>query len=219
MIRLLGFLFSFMVCLQTEGREFLAAGKDTSDVNSLLFHGVEYIKDLSNIKGNPLFPSDKYRGSVKYHGNWYRDIEITYDCEDELVIIRDMHDLLRLQLINEKLEEFYIDEHHFVKTNVNEEGNKFYELIFKGKRTFLVKWTKTKSVDAKSDDTYILQRAFWVIEKGVFLNISQKNEVFLLANKHKGEVKRAVGKLNIKYKKEPVKYISAALKIMEDKGW
>jgi hypothetical protein len=219
MIRFFGFFLFFLTSLQSEGRVVSEVIKDTIDAHSLLFHGVEYIKDLSNIKGNPLFPSDKYRGSVKYHGNWYRDIEIAYDCEDELVIIRDMHDLLRLQLINEKLEEFFIDSHHFVKANLDEEGYKFYELIFNGKRSFLVKWTKAKSVDAKSEDSYVMQRTFWIKDRDQLLNITQKNEVFLLSGKHKGEVKRAVGKLNIKYKKEPIQYISAALKIMEEKGW
>jgi len=87
---------------------------DSSKPISLLYNGAEYVKQFNIANGDPFFPVKKNIGSVKYHQNWYNQIEVHYDCEDDYVLIRDMQGLLKLRLINEMLDEFIIDEHHFV---------------------------------------------------------------------------------------------------------
>ncbi|MEY4337097.1 MAG: hypothetical protein RLZZ45_2016, partial [Bacteroidota bacterium] len=51
-----------------------------------------------------MFPTENNRGDVQYYGNWYKNLELLYDLEDDIVVTKDAQGLLKLKLIKEKLE-------------------------------------------------------------------------------------------------------------------
>ena len=102
---------SLLTCLSLSAREM----PDTLKENSLLYNGTEYVKQFNSVDGNPFFPSTRNEGGVLYYGNWYNNIELLYDCQDDVVIIRNVQGSMKLQLVKEKLDEFTIDAHHFVR--------------------------------------------------------------------------------------------------------
>ncbi|MFZ9262736.1 MAG: hypothetical protein ACO3AA_05350 [Chitinophagaceae bacterium] len=192
---------------------------DSSKPISLLYNGAEYVKQFNIANGDPFFPVKKNIGSVKYHQNWYNQIEVHYDCEDDYVLIRDMQGLLKLRLINEMLDEFIIDEHHFVKKSIVSSKGEFYEMIFSGKRELLVKWFKKMNTDVKTIDTYILKKDILLIDGGKIHNILNVNDICSFAGIHSREVKKALKEAKVSFKKEPIKAAKIILTEMESKGW
>jgi len=198
---------------------FADAAVDTTGPTSLLYNGAEYVKQFNVTKGDPFFPASKNAGSVKYHQNWYRDIEVHYDCEDDYVLVRDMRGLLKLRLINEMLDEFFIDGHHFVKKTFNTPSGEFFELLFEGKRTLLVKWMKRLNTDTKSTDTYILKNNILLIENGKTRQVMQEKDILESAKENAKVLKKVLKDNGIRFRKDPIKASKLMIQEMETKGW
>lgn len=192
---------------------------DTTGPVSLLYNGAEYVKQFNPTKGDPFFPTTKNAGSVKYHQNWYRDIEVHYDCEDDFVLVRDMQGLLKLRLINEMLDEFFIDGHHFVKKTFDDPTGEFYELLFEGKRTLLVKWMKRLNTDVKITDTYILKNNILLIENGKVHQVIQQQDILGSAKENTKALKKVLKDNGVSFRKDPIKASKLMIQEMEAMGW
>lgn len=198
---------------------FADAAVDTTGPISLLYNGAEYVKQFNPTKGDPFFPTTKNAGSVKYHQNWYRDIEVHYDCEDDFVLVRDMQGLLKLRLINEMLDEFFIDGHHFVKKTFNTPSGEFFELLFEGKRTLLVKWMKRLNTDTKSTDTYILKNNILLIENGKVNQVTHQQDILGSAKENAKTLKKMLKDNGVSFRKDPIRASKLMIQEMEAKGW
>ncbi|MEY4115014.1 MAG: hypothetical protein RLZ76_1707 [Bacteroidota bacterium] len=198
---------------------FADAAVDTTGPVSLLYNGAEYVKQFNTAKGDPFFPSAKNAGSVKYQQNWYHNMEVHYDCEDDYVLVRDMRGLLKLRLINEMLDEFFVDEHHFVKKTFNNPSGEFYELIFEGKRTLLVKWMKRLNTDTKNTDTYVLKNNILLIEKGKASQVMQQKDILASAKENAKALKKVLKDNGVSFRKDPIRASKLMIQEMEAKGW
>jgi hypothetical protein len=192
---------------------------DSTGPISLLYNGAEYVKQFNPTKGDPFFPVAKNAGSVKYHQNWYHDIEVHYDCEDEYVLVRDLRGLLKLRLINEMLDEFFIDGHHFIKKTFNSQYGEFYELVFDGKRTLLVKWMKRLNTDIKITDTYILKNNVLLIENGKIRQVMNQHDIIGSAKEHTKALKKVLKDNQVSFRKDPIKASKLMIQEMEVRGW
>lgn len=198
---------------------FADAVVDTTGPVSLLYNGAEYVKQFNVTKGDPFFPAVKNAGSVKYHQNWYHDIEVHYDCEDDYVLVRDMRGLLKLRLVSEMLDEFIIDGHHFVKKTFDDPSGEFYELIFEGKRTLLVKWTKRLNTDVKNSDAYILKNNILLIENGKVRQVMHQQDILASAKENTNALKKTLKENGVSFRKDPIKASKLMIQEMEAKGW
>ncbi|MEN9744811.1 MAG: hypothetical protein RL640_649 [Bacteroidota bacterium] len=200
----------------------MLSAKNTTDTTgpiSLFYNGAEYVKQFNTANGDPFFPVNKNIGSVKYHQNWYNNVEVHYDCEDDLILVRDMRGLLKLRLINEMLEEFFIDDHHFIKKSLDTPNGEFYELLFDGKRTLLVRWKKRLETDVKSTNTYLLKNSIILIEKNKPLNITSQQDIISLAKDHSRELKKTLKENKVSFRKNPIRAAKILVQEMETRGW
>lgn len=196
--------------------------RDVSDTlrdNSLLYNGTEYIKQFSSVNGDPFFPANKNVGGVLYYGNWYMDLELMYDCQDDAVIVRDLQGSLKLQLIKEKLDEFIIDGHHFVKLKLVNARGEFYEQIVKGKRMLLVQWRKVPVTDNSKTDEYVLRKAVFVLQDGKVITLDRASDLYALDKAHQRELKRFYRESGYSFKKDPIRASQAVISKMEANGW
>jgi hypothetical protein len=198
---------------------FAEAIADSTKPISLLYNGAEYVKQFNPSKGDPFFPVTNNTGSVKYQHNWYNNIEIHYDCEDDYVLIRDMRGLLKLRLINDMLDEFTLDGHRFVKKSLETPNGELYELIVEGKRTLLVKWVKRINSDVKISDTYVLRKHLLLQSNGKLYPVETASDIIRLSPEHSRELKKAVRDNHISFRQDPIKASEIMLKEMEAKGW
>jgi hypothetical protein len=199
-----------------------AGARDLSDTlkdNSLLYNGTEYVKQFNSVDGNPFFPAAQNVGGVLYYGNWYNGIDLLYDCQDDVVVVRDVQGSLKLQLIKEKLDEFTIESHHFVKLKLVNARGEFYEQILKGKRQLLVQWRKVPVTDNSRTDEYALRKTVFILQDGKVITLNRASDLYVLDKTHQRDLKRFYHDSGYSFKKDPIRASQAVISQMEANGW
>lgn len=198
---------------------FSAEKTDTIGNNSLLYNGTEYIKQFDQTKGTPFFPSEKTNGAVFYFGNWYQNLDLLYDIQDDVVITRDVQGLLKMRLTREKLDEFKVDGHHFVKYKLTSGAGEYYEQFFKGQRSLLMQWRKVTDSDDPQIQKFILRKTLFVLDKGEIITLERTSDLFSIDPKHQKELKKFYREQKLSFKKDPIKASKAIINEIEQKGW
>ena len=210
----LSILFNLLV-------HFISAQEKVDSVpqNSLLYSGTEYVKQFNESTGNPFFPVKNTFGSLSYNGFAYNNMEILYDCEDDIPIIRDIQGLLKLKLIREKLEAFTVDNHKFVKIKLLSSQGEFYEEIYRGKYALLMQWQKKQELDAQEIPRYVLKKTIFVLKNNDILPLSGKSDLFTLIPGKEKELKKMyrINKLN--FKKNALTASEKMIREIEKMGW
>jgi hypothetical protein len=192
---------------------------DTLANNSLLYNGTEYIKQFDQTKGTPFFPTEKTNGSVFYFGNWYQNLDLLYDIQDDIVITRDVQGLLKMRLTREKLDEFMVDGHHFVKIKLTTPAGEFYEQFYKGQRSLLMQWRKVTESEDPQNQKFILRKTLFVLDKGEIIPLDRTSDLFSIDPKHQKELKKVYREQKLSFKKDPIKASKAIINEIEQKGW
>jgi len=192
---------------------------DTLGNNSLLFNGTEYIKQFDQTKGTPFFPTEKTNGAALYFGNWYQNLDLLYDIQDDVVITRDIQGVLKMRLTREKLEEFKLDGHHFVKIKLTTPAGEFYEQFYKGQRSLLMQWRKVTESDDPQNQKFILRKTLFVLDKGEIIPLSRTSDLFSIDLKHQKELKKVFREQKLSFKKDPINAAKAIINEIEQKGW
>ena len=198
---------------------FSAEKTDTIGNNSLLYNGTEYIKQFDQTKGTPFFPTEKTNGAVFYFGNWYQNLDLLYDIQDDVVITRDVQGLLKMRLTREKLDEFKVDGHHFVKLKLTSGAGEYYEQFFKGQRSLLMQWRKVTDSDDPQIQKYILRKTLFALDKGEIITLERTSHLFSIDPKHQKELKKFYREQKLSFKKDPIKASKAIINEIEQKGW
>jgi hypothetical protein len=192
---------------------------DTLGNNSLLYNGTEYIKQFDQTKGTPFFPSEKTNGAILYFGNWYKNLDLLYDIQDDVVITRDVQGLLKMRLTREKLDEFMVDNHHFVKLKLTTGAGEYYEQFFKGQRLLLMQWRKVTDSDDPQIQKFILRKTLFVLDKGEIITLERPSDLFSIDPKHQKDLKKFYREQKLSFKKDPIKASKAIINEIEQKGW
>ncbi len=198
---------------------FSAEKLDTLGNNSLLYNGTEYIKQFDQTKGTPFFPTEKTNGAVFYFGNWYQNLDLLYDIQDDVVITRDVQGLLKMRLTREKLDEFKVDGHYFVKYKLTSGAGEYYEQFFKGQRSLLMQWRKVTDSDDPQIQKFILRKTLFVLDKGEIITLERTSDLFSIEPKHQKELKKFYREQKLSFKKDPIKASKAIINEIEQKGW
>jgi hypothetical protein len=196
-----------------------ASSTDTLGNTSLLYNGTEYIKQFDQTKGTPFFPTEKTNGSVFYFGNWYQNLDLLYDIQDDIVITRDIQGLLKMRLTREKLDEFMVDGHHFVKIKLTTPAGEFYEQFYKGQRSLLMQWRKLTDSEDPQNQKFILRKTLFVLDKGEIIPLDKTSDLFSIDPKHLKELKKIYREQKISFKKDPINASKAIIHEIEQKGW
>jgi hypothetical protein len=192
---------------------------DTIGYNSLLYNGTEFLKQFNQSKGSPFFTTQSNKGKVKYQNNWYENIELLYDCEDDVVITRDAQGLLKLRLIKDKTEAFAIDGHEFIKLKLVSSIGEFYEQLYKGTRLLLVQWRKHLELDAQEIPKYELRRVVFVLDKEKIITLENSKDLFNLSPAHYKELKKIYNENKLNFKKDALQASTILIQKMEEKNW
>ena len=209
----------FFLAISAPFLSFSAEKSDTLGNNSLLFNGTEYIKQFDQTKGTPFFPTENASGSVLYFGNWYQNLDLLYDIQDDVVITRDVQGLLKMRLTREKLDEFMVDGHHFVKLKLTTGAGEYYEQFYKGQRSLLMQWRKVTDSDDPQNQKYILRKTLFVLDKGEIFPLDRTSDLFSIDPKHQKELKKFFREQKISFKKDPIQASKAIINEIEQKGW
>jgi hypothetical protein len=191
--------------------------------NSRVYNGPAFSGYFHRINGHPFFESPNLEnGSVLYDGILYPDINLAYDIVQDQVIIDYYNQQFNIQLIPEKIREFSIGRHHFVRIladSVNSSGltTGFYERVYRNAATVLVKRTKQIHYPQRTDDStrFIQYDSYFVRMADVYHAVNTRRSLFNLFGKNKSEVRKHLRKNKINFKKDPVVAIIEAVRYHE----
>ena len=177
--------------------------------NTHLYAGKEFINYSVNIKGHPFFETDQMQiGSVFYDGTLYENIPLLYDIVAQEIVITRYNSDERIKLLNEKVKYFIFDGHRF-ENIFSAEGrdenitNTFYDLMFDGKASVLIKRIKhIKSGIRAEDPTSFVEGDELYVRNGKNLYvIDGKNSVLQAFGDRKDEIKNFMRKNKLRFKK------------------
>jgi hypothetical protein len=181
--------------------------------NSRLYNGIEYIDPYQRklLDGDPYFFSDDWvDGDVFYDDQLYKNVALRYNIFSDKVVIEHSQIHTSIELIEEKIKYFIINEHLFIRLTPQEisgplkEG--FYNLLYAGESKVYVKRYKDikEIIDQKSKTTQFLDRKkTYLFKDGQYLSISGKKSLINALVDKKNDVKRFISENRINYKKNP----------------
>ena len=161
---------------------------------SRLYNGQEYHGYDQIIKGNALFPLNAQtwsQGEVTYDGIHYKNVPLIYDIFKDVVVVLLYNHFSTYSLIAERVHDFDLMGHHFIRLNVDSIPNDkaglvtgFYDQVYGGKTQVVARWTKSiqhsssqvnilETYFTDSHDYYLRKGNTWykVNSQGAFLNV------------------------------------------------
>jgi hypothetical protein len=186
--------------------------------NAPIFNGSTYVGYGQKIIGTPFFGSDVLKkGTIFYEGVLYQNIEMAYDVAGDCIVIKDhLNDNLLIQLVNQKIGYFIINDHFFVNsdgTGNDQASNGFFDRIYDGKHIVWVKRRKQiedKPLDEKEKSTFVDYNTYYIKNENQFVAVNNLTSLLKVFGDKKKLVRKYLRDHQLKFKSDPEKTITEA---------
>ena len=177
---------------------------------SPLFNAREYVAFPGIIhEGHPFYITTEFvTGSIHYDGMHFDDAKILYDIITDKVIVLHYNGVFRIDLPVEKVSEFTVNGHRFVRLypdslRVVEEG--FYDLLHDGQTDLFVKRTKFFREERTGNDILRVvdeKDLFFVYKNGAFYAVKSKKALFNIFKGRKDQIRKEWKRKELKFRKQ-----------------
>lgn len=166
---------------------------------SRLYNGSRYVAPDYNMELHPWFSSDDWiTGSVFYDGKYFQDVPLMYDLYQGVLVTEHYPSAHAIQLVDEKLQHFTIDGHHFERISNESVGNSlpatdFYEILYSGETKVIVRRQKTlreQIVSQTVERSFEEKNRYFLMRNGIFFPVKSKSSVLKLMSNRKQEIKK-----------------------------
>jgi len=182
---------------------------------SRLYNGVEHLGYLYTIKGYAYWLEKMKKGTIAYDELEYTNVPMLYDLVKDQVIIMHYNHIIMLGLVSEKVKEFTLADHHFIRLDSIAHPSLitgFYDEVYKGRLTVLVKRKKfiEERIKDELEREFLKDDRYFIVKDDAYYAVkSYKTLLTILDNKTTG-IKQYLRKNRIKYKKDPETAIAKA---------
>ena len=182
---------------------------DAMGEQSPLYNGREYVEYAATIQvGHPFYQTTEFaKGTIIYEGMQFNDAMMLYDIVKDKVIIRHFNKIFRIDLPVEKIQEFYLLDHHFIRlypdsTGLVEEG--FYDKMYEGKIQLFIK--RKKVVIEERSGTDLLNVAeqkdiFYLQKEGIYHPVKTFKGLLKVFGNRSDAIRQHLRKNGIKFRK------------------
>jgi hypothetical protein len=179
---------------------------------SRLYNGSSFINYGPAVDGSANFQdlTTFINGNVVYDGFRFNNIPLMYDLFEDKVITQRSR-FAMYSLVNERVSDFYINNHHFkyvnvidTITNIIKPG--FFDFIFEGRSKILVKRKKTmqQTIENRTLRYYFVPKTLYYLEKDQkYYVISGKRSFLNYFKDKKTELRKRLKESKIKFRKNP----------------
>ncbi|HUR12026.1 MAG TPA: hypothetical protein VM012_11680 [Flavitalea sp.] len=189
----------------------IAQYREFEGPQSRLYNGTIYRDNSSTLsQGHPYFESNELSPAAIHYDGMVYNVPMLYNLVTEEVIIPHYNKVFKMVLLNDKIKEFYLLDHHFVRVVEKSPGDLlrtgFYEQLFKGRLTIFKKTDKMINEIIVNDKlTRFIQSStsYYLQKDNVWHNVSGLRSVWALVGDQKSEIKRDLKKNKIKFRKHP----------------
>ncbi|HEX8019047.1 hypothetical protein [Mucilaginibacter sp.] len=143
---------------------------------SHLYNGPEYEFYDPTIKGNAyVFDNKSFTtGSVRYGAAVYSDVPMLYDLNKDVVVVLLYNHFTKFSLLSERVPEFWLLNHHFIRLNTDSTGKAalatgFYDQLYQGRKIgIIVKRAKSiqTSTGNNTVESYFSETKDYYVKKG-----------------------------------------------------
>lgn len=174
-----------------------------------IYNGSDYIAYIFKREGIPFFVSDTMAlGWVGYEGRIYQPMIIQYDIVRNQVLLLNSNSRSKIVLHNELIDSFYFLNHTFKKLEASSVQNLsttgFYDFLYNGNlKVFASRRKLFKDVIKDNELTRIFSNEdhYYIFKSGKYYMVNNKKDVNNLLNDKKSELKSAMRKRKIKFRK------------------
>ena len=181
--------------------------------NAPFYNGAEYTGHGQNNVGHAFWGTgNAYAGFMEYDGVLYNNIMLQYDIVDDAIIISDYTQNYLIKLNSKKIARFSIYNQLFVQpvfySNAGAiPGEGFYEQLYNGSTTVLVKRTKKlvnkQSSDEKSIGKFLSFSQFFIQKGNTYNAIARKKDIIGIYQDKKNEIRRYISDNKLSFRKNP----------------
>lgn len=178
-----------------------------------LYNGSQYKKPNQTGEQHPFFGSEDWvYGRVTYDKLKYDSVPLLYDITSDKVITENYYNGTEIMLVYEKLNQFEISGHNFIKLHHRSlPKNGFYELVYDGPTMVVARRQKiirerivTQSVNIDFDP----KSRYFIYKNSSYFPVSGKASALKILEDEKAALKQFISKNKISFKPSP----EAALK-------
>ena len=176
---------------------------------SRLYNGIEHQGYSFKIKGHAYFLQKELSiGTILYDELEFANVPMTYDLLKDQVIVQHSNSFSKVGLVSQKVKEFTLLNHHYIRITVDSTSNTplttgFYDEVYKGNLNVLIKRTKwiEETVKDELEREFISLDLFFIQKGSVYYPVrNYKGLITVLKDRWK-EVKQYLRKNKIKYRK------------------
>lgn len=183
--------------------------------NTEISNGIVYKEKFKTINGNHKFylTSKFTPGNIIYNKQPFFDLEMKYDIyEDEIIIKLPTQSYSIIQLIKDKIDEFSINNHRFIKVSEryeeydNEEISGFYEISYQSKKITLFKKHKKDRKQRLGNFVYSQFKensSYFILYNHKYYKINSKNKLIELFPNLKKNIRSFYNSNKQQFKFEP----------------
>ena len=194
--------------------------------HSPLYNGVHYIEYAFTLtEGHPYFESQQFMpGEIYFDGLIFRNVPMYYDLVKDIVIIQDFRKAYKIVLPANKIQEFTLSNHRFIKIEQSDSHpvkTGFYDQLLKGKITVLVKREKRiREVKAFPKFELVIDEAYtyYIVKDGIYHSFKNNRGLLNILNEKRNGIVDHLKKNDIKFKTNPEKAIVAAAEYYNQSG-
>ena len=176
-----------------------------------IYNGNEYIEYAFTLQeGHPFFKSSVFTNAdIYFDGMLFLGVPMVYDLIKDQVVIRDFHNIYKINLPASKIQQFILSDHVFVRivhNNFNEINTGFYEQLYKGKVGLFAKREKAiieKHGSQQIDNVVVSTNSYYVMKKDIYYKFKNERSLLKILNDKKKEIQQYLKKNGIRYKDDP----------------
>ena len=190
------------------------------DNQSPLYNGKEYLDYAFTIKvGHQFFSGKDFAmGSIHFDGMVFENVMILYDIVKDKVVLRHHNKYFKIDLPVEKIAEFKLREHFFVRlladsARVIEEG--FYDKLYGGKINLFVKRTKEIREELSRNDLTTIadeKKTFYIEKQGVYYAVKNMRQLLRVFSDRREKVRQYIKTTRMRFKNDSETVILSAVK-------
>lgn len=178
---------------------------------SRLYNGVEHLGYSFKIKGHAYFLQKELQtGTIVYDELAFTNVPMLYDLLKDQVVIQHFNRFTKIGLVSEKVKEFTLFNHHFIRLKADSLSASplltgFYDEMYTGRVTVLVKRVKyiEETIKDELEREFQPQDLYFIKKEGVYYAVKNYKGLLAILKDRSREVKQYLRRNKIKYRKGP----------------
>ena len=178
---------------------------------SRLYNGIEHLGYSVRIKGHAYFQQNELKtGTVVYDELEFVNVPMLYDLLKDQVVIQHLNGYSKIGLVSEKVKEFTLLNHHFIRLQTDSLTaatiiTGFYEEIYTGTLKVLAKRIKfiDETIKDELEREFLEQDLFFIKKEAVYYAVKNYKGLLNVLKDKAPAIKKYLRKNRFKFRKGP----------------